>query len=575
MRRVVCLISVTSAREKEGKMVTIVHALRLCASRFRGLACAMPAYLGSLVLILALLMLAQPAESSMTTGSYTGNGSSQSISGLGFAPEIVIIKGQTSRRAVLRADTMTNSKDLATATDLISGCITSLDSNGFSVGSDLRVNADTKQYYWVAFNASGLEAETGTYTGDGGSTKNVTLSFSPMYVIVAPQAAAYAVHRSTTMSTSYQFNAAGGVGSRIDSLGTDQFTVGSFLNALNVVYHYVAFKPVSGKMGVGLYLGTGQDNRQITGIGFQPIYLIIKANTSYGTAQRPSSLSGDNYLAFDHTYGLTNGIQALLTDGFEVGTAVMVNEPLKLCHYIGFGSTYTALKFASLNATGQGDQVLVEWETETEVDTAGFNVLRAERSDGAGPWIKLNEELIPSRGSSWEGASYAFADESREPGRVCWYSVEEVQSGGGTIRYPADSVWDNGLADADGDGMPDAWEGRHGIDTGSAADADADPDGDGVTNLVEYLAGTSPVQAQDCPRLRLESCDGQPALAWPARAGRTYRLESAGSLTELLSGSATVDCVIPATFDSPMRLTDLPRADGRKRFYRLIISPPR
>jgi hypothetical protein len=48
------------------------------------------------------------------------------------------------------------------------------------------------------------------------------------------------------------------------------------------------------------------------------------------------------------------------------------------------------------------------------------------------------------------------------------------------------------LLDADHDGMPDAWERRHGFDPYNPADGPADADKDGYTNLEEYLNGTDP-----------------------------------------------------------------------------------
>ena len=48
------------------------------------------------------------------------------------------------------------------------------------------------------------------------------------------------------------------------------------------------------------------------------------------------------------------------------------------------------------------------------------------------------------------------------------------------------------LPDADGDGMPDAWETPHGFDRNDPADGPQDADGDGYTNLEEYLNGTDP-----------------------------------------------------------------------------------
>ena len=46
--------------------------------------------------------------------------------------------------------------------------------------------------------------------------------------------------------------------------------------------------------------------------------------------------------------------------------------------------------------------------------------------------------------------------------------------------------------DADGDGIPDAWEAANGLNPLSAADAALDPDGDGLDNLFEFQNGLDP-----------------------------------------------------------------------------------
>ena len=46
--------------------------------------------------------------------------------------------------------------------------------------------------------------------------------------------------------------------------------------------------------------------------------------------------------------------------------------------------------------------------------------------------------------------------------------------------------------DGDGDGMPDEWEKKHGLNPNDASDGPLDKDKDGYTNIEEYLNGTEP-----------------------------------------------------------------------------------
>ena len=55
------------------------------------------------------------------------------------------------------------------------------------------------------------------------------------------------------------------------------------------------------------------------------------------------------------------------------------------------------------------------------------------------------------------------------------------------------------VVDADGDGLPDEWEKKYGLNVNDASDANADLDGDEFTNLEEYVAKTDPKDPKDHP----------------------------------------------------------------------------
>jgi len=51
--------------------------------------------------------------------------------------------------------------------------------------------------------------------------------------------------------------------------------------------------------------------------------------------------------------------------------------------------------------------------------------------------------------------------------------------------------------DSDGDGMPDAWEQKYGLNPNDPADANKDLNGDGYTNIEKYINGIDPTQKVD------------------------------------------------------------------------------
>lgn len=99
------------------------------------------------------------------------------------------------------------------------------------------------------------------------------------------------------------------------------------------------------------------------------------------------------------------------------------------------GPEATAVTLLSFTArsNGKGD-VILDWETATEIDTAGFNLYRARLKNGY--YYKINESLIPARGNSTTGAHYRYVDTPQVDGRY-HYFLEDVDSQGkGTKHGP-------------------------------------------------------------------------------------------------------------------------------------------
>ncbi len=77
---------------------------------------------------------------------------------------------------------------------------------------------------------------------------------------------------------------------------------------------------------------------------------------------------------------------------------------------------------------------VITWETASEVDTGGFNLYRGLAEDG--PWVLVNEALIPPATDPLRGGSYEFTDTAADPGVTYYYMLEEVELNGATTQYP-------------------------------------------------------------------------------------------------------------------------------------------
>ena len=72
--------------------------------------------------------------------------------------------------------------------------------------------------------------------------------------------------------------------------------------------------------------------------------------------------------------------------------------------------------------------IVVRWVTESELNNAGFNILRSETKDGE--YTQLNTNLIAGQGTTSERTTYTYSDTSAKPNVVYYYQIQDVSLDG-------------------------------------------------------------------------------------------------------------------------------------------------
>jgi hypothetical protein len=83
------------------------------------------------------------------------------------------------------------------------------------------------------------------------------------------------------MTRGFQFDADLGTTTRVTSLNADGFSVGTSaeVSTAGQTYHYIAFNDSAPSIDLASYVGNAAPNRNITGVGFQPQYVLSAPTT--------------------------------------------------------------------------------------------------------------------------------------------------------------------------------------------------------------------------------------------------------------------------------------------------------
>ncbi len=314
------------------------------------------------------------------TATYTGNGSTQSITGVGFQPDWTWIKERNGTSGHVLIDSVRGVDKVircnqtgAESTD--ADCITSFDSDGFSLGADVKVNESSSYTYvgwsWLAGGTassntngsitSSVSANTTagfsivSYTGTGSNaTIGHGLGVAPSVIIVKPRNSSsegFAMyHKGIASDAETDFirldetNAAADNAnywndtaptSTVFSIGTDSATNGT---TNNIAY---CFAEVKGYSKFGSYTGNG--GNQFIYTGFKPAFVIEKrsSNTSEwdvydnkrNTFNSVTKVLKPNANDAEATYSGLN----FLSNGFEVLGSL--NDSGQTLIYLAFAET--------------------------------------------------------------------------------------------------------------------------------------------------------------------------------------------------------------------------------------------
>ena len=248
------------------------------------------------------------------TVTYTGNGSTNAITGVGFQPDWTWLKGRSVAYShtlfdVVRGVTKRLETDGTGVESTLSTGLTSFDTDGFSLGSSAAVNQNTDTFVswnWKANNSAGSSNSDGTITSTvaanttagfsiikyaGTGTANQTfghgLGVKPQVLIIKSRTSSDNWHywqdtddngtanqRLLLNSTATNYN------NYFVTFGTNTITLPSIndsgWSASGQDYIAYCFAEKQGYSDFGYYIGNGNTNGPFIYTGFRPAFVLQK-----------------------------------------------------------------------------------------------------------------------------------------------------------------------------------------------------------------------------------------------------------------------------------------------------------
>jgi hypothetical protein len=319
---------------------------------------------------------------------YTGNGSTQTISGLGFSPDLVWTKSRNDALSHIWMDTVRGTgvylrSNSTGAEEPNSSVITSFDANGFTLGSSSASNLSAYTYAawcWDAGSSTVTNTQGSissqvranpsagfsvvTYTGTGGTaTVGHGLGIAPSFILIkerSPNTDNWNVYHSSIGASAWlQLNLtnATSTGSEMWNSTSPTSTVvtvrnpgsGGYSNRSGAAYVAYCFAPVVGYSSFGSYVGNGSGSNDgpFVFCNFRPRWILLKDSTNAGNWELIDTArigyNGANYRLFPNLSDaeFADHRVDILSNGFKlrVGAGSAINSSNAVIVYAAFAES--------------------------------------------------------------------------------------------------------------------------------------------------------------------------------------------------------------------------------------------
>jgi hypothetical protein len=299
------------------------------------------------------------SDENFNTVLYTGNGSTQSVTGVGFQPDFTWVKKRSGAERHVLFDAVRGagyqlSSDLAVAEVYLNYTLTSFDSDGFSNGNNGYTNESGHTYVawnWKANGSgvtntdgsitstvsantdAGISIVTGDFSASGTDTVGHGLGVAPDMIILKNRSLDYnwlIWHNSFTVSEYLAFTAGSkGTYSNLWGSSLPSSTVFGFSGGVYNGDTFVAycFAEKEGFSKIGSYTGNGSTDGPYIYCGFRPAFIMTKRTDTSGywweivdTAREPYNPSDQTLYAnvSDSEYTSSVYDKDLLSNGFKI-----------------------------------------------------------------------------------------------------------------------------------------------------------------------------------------------------------------------------------------------------------------